>query len=37
VATLLIVTATFPLLAALLASVTLIGGVRADLLRETPT
>jgi hypothetical protein len=37
VATLLIVTATFPLLAALLSSVTLIGGVRADLLRETPT
>jgi hypothetical protein len=37
VATLLVVTATFPLLAALLSSVTLIRGVRADLLRETPT
>jgi len=36
VATLLIVTATFPLLAALISSVTLIRGVRADLLRETP-
>lgn len=36
VATLLVVTATFPLLAALLSSVTLIRGVRADLLRETP-
>jgi len=36
IATLLIVTATFPLLAALISSVTLIRGVRADLLRETP-
>jgi hypothetical protein len=36
VATLLVVTATFPLLAALLSSVTLIRGVRADLLREMP-
>lgn len=36
VATLLVVTATFPLFAALIASVTLIRGVRADLLRETP-
>jgi putative ABC transport system permease protein len=36
VATLLVVTATFPLLAALISSITLIRGVRADLLRETP-
>jgi hypothetical protein len=36
VATLLVVAATFPLLAALISSVTLIRGVRADLLRETP-
>jgi len=36
VATLLVVTATFPVLAALISSVTLIRGVRADLLRETP-
>lgn len=35
VATLLVVAAAFPLLAALLSSVTLIRGVRADLLRET--
>jgi hypothetical protein len=36
VATLLVVAAAFPVLAALLSSVTLIRGVRADLLRETP-
>jgi hypothetical protein len=36
VATLLIVTATFPLLAALISSITLVRGVRSDLLRETP-
>jgi putative ABC transport system permease protein len=36
VATLLVVAAAFPLLAALLSSLTLIRGVRADLLRETP-
>ncbi|MBO0826088.1 MAG: ABC transporter permease, partial [Actinobacteria bacterium] len=37
VATLLVVAAAFPLLAAMLSSVTLIRGVRADLLRETAT
>jgi ABC-type antimicrobial peptide transport system permease subunit len=36
VATLLVVAATFPVLAALISSITLIRGVRADLLRETP-
>ena len=35
VATLLVVATIFPVLAALLSSVTLIRGVRADLLRET--
>lgn len=36
VATLLVIAATFPVLAALASSATLIRGVRADLLRETP-